>query len=83
MYIDVMVQWISVTDFKARCSEFINQVAETGQAITLTKRGKPTAMVVPAPQDEKKKLVLGQFRDQVTIIGDVLSPLDEPWEALS
>jgi prevent-host-death family protein len=83
MYNDLMSQIVSVTEFKAHCLEFINQVSKTGKPITLTKRGKPTAMVVPPPKEEKRRLVLGQFRDQVKIVGDILEPFDEPWEALS
>jgi prevent-host-death family protein len=74
---------VSVTEFKAHCLEFLNQVAKTGQPIVLTKRGKPTAMVTPPPADEKNKIVLGKFADQVKIVGDILAPLDEPWEVLS
>ena len=72
---------VSVTEFKAHCLEFLNQVAKTGQPVLLTKRGKPTAMVSPAPTEPDKKWVLGQFRDQGRIVGDVLAPFDEPWES--
>ena len=40
------MQTVSVTEFKADCLEFLNQVAKTGQPVLLTKRGKPTAMIL-------------------------------------
>ena len=34
---------ISVTEFKQRCLEIIRRVEETGQSVTLTRRGKAVA----------------------------------------
>ena len=79
MYSDPM-ESISVTEFKAHCLEIVNRVSQTGEPIILTKRGKPSVMVSLPPNTESKGWVLGQFRDQVTIIGDLVAPLDEPWD---
>jgi len=73
---------ISVTEFKAHCLELVNEVSRTGESVVLTKRGKPTAMVVPPPVQEPKKRILGLHRDSGRIVGDIMAPLDEPWEAL-
>jgi prevent-host-death family protein len=35
-------------EFKQRCLALLDQVAETGMPIVVTKRGKPVARVVPA-----------------------------------
>ena len=78
-----IMKTMSVTDFKAHCLEMLNQVAKTGQSILLTKRGKPAALISPPPAEQPKKWVLGQFRDKVKIVGDLVEPFDEPWEALS
>jgi prevent-host-death family protein len=74
---------VSVTEFKAHCLEFINQIAKTGQPMLLTKRGKPTVMVAPPPVETPRTWIPGQFRDKCEIVGDVIAPLDESWEALS
>jgi prevent-host-death family protein len=74
---------VSVTHFKAHCLEFLNQVALTGQSMILTKRGKPTAMVSPPPPDASRRWIPGQFKDQGKIVGDIVAPFDEPWEAAS
>jgi prevent-host-death family protein len=40
-------------EFKQRCLALLDQVAETGMPIVVTKRGKPVARVVPVePADE-------------------------------
>lgn len=82
MYNDHM-ESLSVTEFKAHCLEILNRVAETGESILLTKRGKPTAMVGPAPRDESRRWIPGQFRDRGKIVGDIIAPYDEHWEANS
>lgn len=73
---------VSVTQFKAHCLEMVNAVAETGQPVVLTKRGKPTAMVVQPPSNGGKKWNPGLHRDTAKIVGDIIEPLSEPWEAL-
>jgi prevent-host-death family protein len=77
-----IMKTVTVTEFKAHCLEFLNQVAKTRESLILTKRGKPTAMVVPTPPSDGPRLIPGQFRDKGKIFGDIISPLDEPWEAL-
>jgi len=39
---------ISVTEFKARCLDLIRQVEDTGNAITIRRRGKIVARLEPA-----------------------------------
>lgn len=78
----VIMKTISVTEFKAHCLELVNEVARTGEPVILTKHGKPTAMVVPSPTEPGKKWTPGQHRESARIVGDIIAPLDEPWEAL-
>ncbi|MBI2960166.1 MAG: type II toxin-antitoxin system Phd/YefM family antitoxin [Betaproteobacteria bacterium] len=39
---------ISVTEFKHRCLEIIRRVEKTGEAVTITRRGKVVARLQPA-----------------------------------
>ena len=73
----------TVTEFKTHCHEFLNEVGCAGEAIILTRRGKPCAMVSSPPVEEPKVFVMGQFKDRGWIIGDALEPFDEEWAALS
>lgn len=61
-------------EFKARCLALLDQVAETGEEIVITKRGKPVAKLTPL---EPPKSLEGSVR----ILSDILSPLDDEWEA--
>jgi prevent-host-death family protein len=66
--------------FKARCLSLIDQVSRTHQAITITKRGKPVARLVPLAVDKPRKL-FGCFAGHVREEGDIVSPTGEAWEA--
>jgi prevent-host-death family protein len=45
---------VSVTEFKAQCLSLLDDVAERGGAITITKRGRPLAQVSPVNQSAWK-----------------------------
>ena len=41
-------EWtMSATEFRAKCLGLIDEVAETGREIVITKRGRPVARLVP------------------------------------
>jgi prevent-host-death family protein len=65
---------IAAGAFKAQCLALLDEVAETGKEIIVTKRGKPVAKVVPI---EPPKSLEGS----VTILGDIMNIVDpEEWE---
>jgi prevent-host-death family protein len=43
---------ISASRFKAQCLALLDEVAESGQALVVTKRGKPVARVEPLEPPE-------------------------------
>ena len=45
---------ISAADFKARCLALLDQVHETGEPITITKRGRVVAELVAAGQADDR-----------------------------
>lgn len=45
---------ISVTEFKASCLELIRKVEESGEAITIRRRGKVVARLEPPKAHEKQ-----------------------------
>ena len=74
------MQTYTATEFKARALEIINRVSETGEVITVTKRGKPIVTVQQA-RSQKPRLVLGGLKHMGKILGDIVSPIaDEPDE---
>jgi len=73
---------MSISKFKATCLAVLEEVRTSGEPILITKRGKPIAEVVPPSTTDGTKRQLGMFGDTITFMGDVISPLDEPWEVL-
>jgi prevent-host-death family protein len=66
--------------FKAQCLALMDEVNRTRRPITITKRGKPVARLVPLT-DEKPRALFGWLAGHVVEEGDIVSPVDEPWES--
>jgi prevent-host-death family protein len=66
--------------FKAQCLSLIDLVGRNHQAITITKRGKPVARLVPLEEEKPRKL-FGFFAGHVVEEGDIVSPTGEAWDA--
>ncbi len=62
--------------FKARCLALLDEVAETGLPLIITKHGKPVARLMPL-EDAQLPSLIGSIR----IVGDVVEPIDEDWDA--
>ena len=71
---------ISAGDFKARCLAIMDEVRDRGGEYVITKRGTPVAKIVPI--SEERRPLLGSMKGRVKTLGDIVGPLDEPWEAL-
>jgi prevent-host-death family protein len=71
---------VAAGEFKAKCLNLIAEVAETGKPLVITKRGKPLAQVIPMPA--KHRDIVGSMKGSVTILGDIISPLDVEWDAM-
>ena len=70
---------IKASEFKAKCLKLMDEVAENGEEIVITKNGKPTARL--APYRERPGDWFGADRDKLEILGDIISPIDVVWEA--
>ena len=72
---------VKASEFKAKCLALMDQVARTGEAILVTKNGKPVAELRP----HRGARVLSPFgihKGLVELSGDIVSPLDVDWEAM-
>ena len=70
---------IKASEFKARCLKLMDEVAENGEDIVITKNGRPTARLVA--YRERPKTWFGADRGKLEILGDITSPTDVEWEA--
>ena len=70
---------VKAAEFKAKCLDLMDQVAASGNPVTITKRGKPVARLVPVQQRPKSLFVA--LKGHIKIKGDIVSPIDVEWEA--
>lgn len=70
---------INASDFKARCLALLDEIAESGEGLTILKHGRPVAQVLPVetPEDRYPQ---HRLMGTVTVLGDVVSPAEE-WES--
>lgn len=73
---------INAAQFKASCLQLMEEVSATRIELVIKKRGKPIAKLVPYDDDGSGEL-FGYLRGTVTIHGDIVAPIDAPWEASS
>lgn len=71
---------IPAGEFKAKCLKLLDEVAEQRKTLVITKRGQPVAQVTPLPS--KQRGIVGAMKGSVTILGDIVSPLDVEWDAM-
>ena len=72
---------MKASEFKAKCLQLMDEVADGGGEIVITKNGKPVSRLVP--YEERPKSLFGLGRDRMKIIGDIISPIDVEWEAMT
>lgn len=72
-------QTIKASEFKAKCLKLMDEVAENGNEIVITKNGRPVSRLVP--YRNKPKAPFGRDRDRIRILGDIVEPVGVEWEA--
>jgi len=71
---------ITAGEFKARCLKLMDEVRDTGREVVITKRGQPVAKLVPVVGATESG-VFGCMKGTVEIIGDIVAPMEDEWEA--
>jgi prevent-host-death family protein len=72
---------VGATEFKARCLEIMDRVAERHESYVITKRGRPVATLGPVAGAPRSTL-FGCLRDRAEIAGDLLKPVADQWEVV-
>ena len=71
---------IAAGQFKSKCLQLMDRVQQTREEVVITKHGKPVAKLVPI-SEEKTDTIVGYLPGSVQVVGDIVSPIDEEWEA--
>ncbi|MGI9185646.1 MAG: type II toxin-antitoxin system Phd/YefM family antitoxin [Solirubrobacteraceae bacterium] len=70
---------ISASEFKARCLGLLDEVARSGEAIVITKRGRPVARLEPLIEPPS---LTGSVTFR-TPDDELIAPIASDWEAQS
>ena len=70
---------VKASEFKAKCLKLMDEVAESGEEIVITKNGRPISRL--APYREKPESLFGVDKGRIDLRGDIVAPIEGPWEA--
>ncbi|MBN1960689.1 MAG: type II toxin-antitoxin system Phd/YefM family antitoxin [Deltaproteobacteria bacterium] len=75
------MQWINASEFKAKCLAMLDEVAKSTDGITILKRGRPIAKLIPYVSSDEK-YPQNSLKGSVVIKDDVIKPVlsDSVWE---
>ena len=65
--------------FKAKCLQLMEEVYNKHVSLIITKHGKPIARLVPI--EENSVDFFGCMKGTATITGNIISPIEENWDA--
>jgi prevent-host-death family protein len=71
---------VAAGKFKATCLGLLDEVQRERKEIIITKRGKPVARIVPI-EAEKVPNLFGRMKGSIDILGNIISPIGEIWDA--
>ena len=73
---------IRASEFKAKCLAILDEVERTGEPVTILKRGRPVARLVPPAVGDSEYPQQALF-GTVEILGDIVEPVlpAMDWEA--
>ena len=74
---------VPASEVKNSWHEYLDRVSRERQEVVVTRYGKPVAKLVPIEPEEgaEPHSLFGSLRGSVTFCGDIISPIDEVWDA--
>ena len=72
-----MRRTIKASESEAKCLRLMDEVAETGREIVITKNGRPVSRLLPYRATLRN--LFGVDRGRIRILGDIVSPMPAEW----
>jgi prevent-host-death family protein len=76
---EVAMRTMKASEFKAKCLKLMDEVAQSGEPLVVTKNGRPIAQLSPISRERRS--IWGLHKGQIEILGDIIAPIDVEWEA--
>lgn len=80
-----MTKTVGVAVFRRTCARLIAQVSEEREPITITRHGRPVALLTPVPRpDDGGEPIIGALKGSVLGYDDPCAPTADPaeWDAV-
>lgn len=80
-----MSRTVGVAVFRKTCARLIAQVSRERESITITKHGRPVALLAPVPRPaDGGEQIIGALRGSVLRYDDPFAPAADPaeWDAV-
>jgi prevent-host-death family protein len=72
---------LSASEFKAKCLACLSEIEQSGESITITRRGRPVAVLGPAKRPIWKS-PRGSWAGKGQIVGDIVNGDPSIWDAV-
>jgi len=73
---------VSATEFKAKCLAYLDEIEEHGGPITITRRGRPVAVLGRAKRAAWKSPA-NSLAGKVEILGDIVGDMADLWNVVN
>ena len=70
---------LSASEFKAKCLACLDEIEHSGESITVTRRGRPIAVLGPVQQHRVRKSPRNSWARKARIEGDIVN-VSDLWE---
>lgn len=79
-----MRRQITATEFKVHCLHIIDEMNKDRQPVTITKRGRPVALLSPMQIQGERESIIGAMRGSVLRYDDPFQPAADAsdWNAM-
>ena len=75
------METVNISEFRANLLRYLEK-AKQGNTLAITSHGEILATVIPPIDKRAQAKARLKELSKTAVIGDVVSPLDEPWDAL-
>jgi prevent-host-death family protein len=70
---------VGATEFKAKCLALLDEIEQRGGPITITRRGRPVAVLAPAKKKAWKSPA-NSLAGKMEIVGDIVNGDPDLWD---
>ena len=79
-----MGKTVAASTFQANCLRLINEMREDGEAVTITNRGTPVAVLSPVQPERETRSIIGAMKGTVLAYDNPFGPAVDPstWDAM-